>query len=145
MPSKPNAEKQFQNTIVELLGMFGYEGTHVFPLRDQYGVFRTPTTAPGWPDLVYLRPPRQLAIEVKLDGVTVPKHQRAWLTMFGGVPCCRAWVIRPSNPRWETFVEWVRHPKEAPQMYGFEPVEDPSKVLAEHKRKKRAQRERGRQ
>ena len=138
MAQQVDAERQFQNTIVDTLGLFGYEGVHVFPLMDRYGTWRTPTTSPGWPDLVFLRDPRILAIEVKKDGVTVPPHQRAWLTLFGSIPCARAWVARPSDPPFDDLVAWIKRPADAPHRYGFEPVEDPVAVLAQHRRKKKA-------
>lgn len=124
MPSqRRQEEKAFQGTVVSALELYGYEGTHIFPLVDRSGNWRTPTTSPGWPDLVYLRPPRQLAIEVKLDGAPLPEHQRAWLSLFAGVPCCRAWVVRPSTPTWPTFCGWLRRPATAPNAYGFEPMD----------------------
>jgi hypothetical protein len=131
-------EKAFQDTIVDTLQLFGYAGCHVYPLMDRHGVYRTPTTAPGWPDLVYLRQPRLLAIEVKVDGPSVPKLQRAWLTLFSLIPCARAWVIRPSRPEhYDTVVEWIRRPAVAPQQFGFTPVEDPFAVIAAHRPRKR--------
>jgi hypothetical protein len=136
--SRASEEKAFQTTIVKTLVLFGYVGTHIYPLRTLHGDVRTPSTSPGWPDLFYVRPPRQLAIEVKLDGVTVPIHQRAWLTLFAEIPCCRAWVIRPSKPRWDEFVEWIRRPKEAPQSFGFEPVENAAEVIKGYHKAKAA-------
>lgn len=140
MAAATNAEKAFQTTLVQTLELFGYEGVHVFPLMDRRGVWRTPTTSPGWPDLVFVRPPRLLAIEVKVEGVTVPPHQRAWLTLFSQVPCARAWVVRPNDPNWADLQRWIRRPADAPNEYGFKPVDDPIQVLAEHRRKKRTRR-----
>jgi hypothetical protein len=131
-------EKAFQRTIEETLRLFGYAGCHSFPIMDRHGVVRTPYTAPGWPDLVYLRTPRLLAIEVKVDGVSVPKLQRAWLTLFASIPCNRAWVVKPSTPPWDELVEWIRRPAQAPSQFGFKPVdEDPIAVIAAHRPRKR--------
>ena len=140
MPKAGSVEKEYQRTVVETLDLFGYHGIHVFPLMDRHGVWRTPTTEPGFPDLVYLREPRGLAIEVKTDGPSVPVHQRAWLTLFSALPCFRAWVVRPSDPPWDTLVDWIRRPAEAPHQYGFKPVENAHVALDEYKQKKRRRR-----
>lgn len=129
------AEREFQRTLVETLELFGYVGTHIFPLMDRHGVMRTPTTSPGWPDLLYVRTPRVLAIEVKRDGVSVPERQRAWLTLFASIPCVRAWVVRPSDPSWDVIVEWIRHPVDAPRAYGFKLVENPPSILGRRRRR----------
>lgn len=135
-------EKAYQRTIVETLELFGYVGMHAFPIMDRHGVMRTPYTAPGWPDLVYLREPRLLAIEVKVDGPSVPELQRAWLTIFASVPCARAWVARPSKPDWDTLLSWIRRPAEAPNLFGFKPLDNPAAVIAAHHKNKRRRRAR---
>lgn len=122
-------ERAWQTTIVETLELFGYAVSHTFPLRTKDG-WRTPTISPGWPDLIAVRAPRLLAIECKTDVApkAIPLAQRAWLSAFASVPCARAWVLRPRDD-WPTIVEWVRHPKDAPRIYGFDPVDDPVVTL----------------
>jgi hypothetical protein len=135
MPRPPSVEKEYQRTIVETLELFGYVGIHVFPLRDSHGVMRTPATSPGWPDLVYLREPRILAIEVKTDKGKTDPRQAAWLSLWTRVPCARAWLVRPSDPPWNDLLAWIRRPAEAPMLYGFTPIADPVAVLQRRRKK----------
>lgn len=114
----PTPEREFQRTLVGVLELFGYEVNHTYPLRTQHG-WRTGTTAIGWPDLTALRPPRQLAIEVKGEHTPLEEPQRAWLSLHALIPCNRAWVIRPNDPPWPDVQAWIRRPKLAPQSYGF--------------------------
>jgi hypothetical protein len=131
-PGSP--EKEFQRTIVETLELFGYVGTHLFPLRDIHGQMRTPSTASGWPDLVYLRPPRVLAIEVKGDTGKADPKQIAWLSLWANIPCARAWLVRPSDPPWNDLLGWIRRPAQAPMLYGFTPIADPAPAIKRRKR-----------
>jgi hypothetical protein len=129
--TKPNPvpEREFQKTLVSVLEVFGYEVNHTFPLRTQHG-WRTGTTAVGWPDLLAIRVPRMLAIEVKGAHTPLEEAQRAWLSMLSEIPCVRAWVIRPTDPDWADVQAWIRYPKDAPRTYGFEPLDEPRKTLA---------------
>lgn len=118
-------ERAWQATLVELLEAFGYAVEHTYPLMTRpkgsdRPVWRTGSTLKGKPDLIALRPPRLLAIECKTDVGRLDPAQRAVLSLYAGVPCARAWVLRPRDP-WPDIVEWVRRPKLAPAVFGFEP------------------------
>jgi hypothetical protein len=113
-------ERDWQATLVAALEAFGYVVEHTYPLRTQHG-WRTGSTLKGKPDLIALRPPRLLAIEVKTDVGRLDPEQRAVLSLYALVPSCRAWVLRPRDD-WDTIVAWLRRPKLAPQAYGFDPL-----------------------
>lgn len=115
------AEKEWQTTLVAALEVFGYVVEHTYPLQTKHG-WRTGSTLSGKPDLIALRPPRILAIEVKTDKGRLAPDQRAVLTLYSEVPNARAWVLRPHDS-WPDIQSWMRTPKDAPRIYGFEPME----------------------
>ena len=80
-----------------------------------------------------------LAIELKADRGVLEEPQRAVLSLHALVPCHRAWVIRPDAPRWDDFVAWITKPKDAPQVFGFEPMDArlARRVIAGARRRKR--------
>lgn len=130
----PGPERELQNTLVELLEMFGYVTEHSYPLltRPRGGppVWRTGSTLKGKPDLIALRPPRLLAIEVKSESGRLEPEQRAVLSLYAAIPSARAWVVSPRDPEWDDVVAWVRRPKLAPVAHGFE-VMGPAEARAE--------------
>jgi Holliday junction resolvase len=87
MPALAITEKQFQAELVELLERFGWRTYHTFDSR---------RSAAGFPDLIAVKGPRLLAIEVKSEAGVVSLDQRAWLTAFAAVPGVIALVIRPA-------------------------------------------------
>lgn len=126
MPRRPRPggamnERNYQDTVVELLHVFGYAVDHTYPLQTKHGFYRTPSTMKGKPDLTALRPPRVLAIEIKTDRGRATTEQVACLTVWSEIPCARAWLLRPRDD-WDTLVGWVRSPKHAPRVYGFDPI-----------------------
>lgn len=138
-------EKDFQGTLVSTLEMFGYVAEHTYPLRTQHG-WRTGSTLKGKPDLIAVRPPRLLAIEVKGENTALEEPQRAVLSLYAAIPCARAWVIRPHDPPWALVQRWIQRPNPpegagdpAPRTYGFEPmdVEDARAFLLRRSPKRR--------
>lgn len=94
---------------------------HVRSSRGRGGKWATTTSTMGWPDLVAVRGPHLVAIELKTDAGVATDDQLLWLRRFSRVVGGRAWLVRPSDPTWETFVTWLRHPVEAPRLYGVTP------------------------
>jgi hypothetical protein len=122
-PAIDARESEFQTTLTETLELLGYQTCHVYPLMTKHG-WRSGTTAKGWPDVIAVRPPRMLAIEVKGSGrYNFPDEQRAWLSLFSLIPSCRAWLVNPRDPAWDTLYGWMRRPKLAPAVYGFDPMD----------------------
>jgi hypothetical protein len=124
------AEKAYQDTLVGLLEMFGYVTEHSYPLMTKQGFWRTGSTLKGKPDLIAVRPPRLLAIEVKVPPNRIEPEQRCVLSLYAAIPCARAWLVTPTDPPWADLQQWVRHPRAAPVAYGFE-VMDPVEARAE--------------
>lgn len=111
---------------MEALEWFGWTVNHVRAAQTQKGRWVTPTTAVGWPDLLGLREDAPLlVIENKRVGEYPDPHQRLWLELFHCRPGALVWVSRPSDP-WDDLLRWLRHPDEAPTVWGWEPagVED---------------------
>ena len=129
-PSK--AERAYQATVIDALRLRGCIVKHDYPLMTRGGEWRTGSTLPGWPDLFAFHPKRwNLLIEIKVPPNRLEPEQRAVLSRAAEIPCNRAWCIRPDDPDWATLMEWVRSPKDAPAVYGFEPHPDPVRLLAE--------------
>lgn len=123
-----SSERDFQRRVERLLVLYGYVFSHTHALRTTDG-WRTPGT-PGWPDLVALRPPRIIAIECKQPREKPTPKQRAWLTLFSQIPCARTWLLRPTDDI--AMVEnWLRRPKLAPDIYGFDIVEQPLALIGQ--------------
>lgn len=117
--SAPILERDWQATLVQLLERLGWSVNHTRPGRGKKGVWTTPTTAKGWPDLVALRGPWLLAIEVKGPTTVVTPEQIVWLARFAELGCGRAWLLRPDAPIDEV-AKWMAHPAQAPASFGFE-------------------------
>jgi hypothetical protein len=111
-------EKVFQQGFVALLEAHRYVVDHTYPLRTRDG-WRTGSTLKGKPDLLALRPPWLLAIELKAEGGTLAEVQRAVLSVFAGLPMARAWVLRETAPT-RMLQTWIAEPEAAPAVHGFE-------------------------
>jgi hypothetical protein len=134
------AERAYQNTVDEALRMFGCVTKHDYPLLTRHMTWRTGTTLPGWPDLFAFHPRRWLLfVEVKVPPNGLEDEQLACLSLAAAVPCARVWVVTPDDPPWPVLQGWMREPKSAPAVHGFEPHPDPRRLLAEAERR-RAQR-----
>jgi hypothetical protein len=136
------SEREFQDTLVGVLELFGYVVEHTYPLltRPKSGqpVWRTGSTLKGKPDLIAVRPPRLLAIEVKTEVGRPSPEQVAVLSMYSEVPCARAWLVTPDDPPWADVQAWIRQPQPAPRTHGFEPMgrEEYLRVIDASRRRK---------
>ena len=110
-------EREFQQTIVELLDATGYASCHSYPLRTRHG-WRTGTTAVGWPDLVALRGPAIIAIEVKSDTGRPKPEQIEWLDRFAALDSGHGWLIAP-DVDFQRLARWLQHPRLAPITFGY--------------------------
>lgn len=117
-------ERVWQDNVEALLRKHGYVVDHSYQLLTRDGIWRTGSTWIGKPDLVALRPPRVLAIEVKAKGRkgTAGPRQLASLSWWSMVPCARAWLLLPDSVPYDTLVDWIRRPAQAPATFGFEPM-----------------------
>lgn len=96
------SEATLQDRVVDRAKRRGWKVAHAgrgIAAFDAQGnpVFVTPM-AKGWPDLVLLRPPRILVIELKREDNDVTPEQLEWLQLFNGcnIP---AIIVKPSDLR----------------------------------------------
>jgi hypothetical protein len=80
-------EAQFQSQVLHLARLYGWLPYHTYDSRRSH---------PGWPDLVLLRPPRLLFIELKAERGRLRPEQRRWL---GDLAACghEVAVFRPDD------------------------------------------------
>lgn len=82
----PN-EKEWQATVVEVARLHGWATMHQLDSRG---------TEAGWPDLVLLRPPELLIVELKSERGKVTQAQERWLADLSACGVETS-VWRPSN------------------------------------------------
>lgn len=92
------SEKAYQKQITDLATMYGWRWVHFGDSRNtnKHGQQFGDKNAAGFPDLLCIRPPEMVVIEVKRElGKTKP-NQDEWLADFAasGID---AYVSRPSN------------------------------------------------
>lgn len=130
LPGLHVREDEYQVTLVGALEAARWAVNHTRRAREkrkgrhgQRGedVWLTPTSSPGWPDLVALRGPWLLACEVKQDTNYPTPEQRGWLERFLLVPGALVWVARPRDP-WDRVSHWIQHPEDAPRVWGWQPA-----------------------
>ena len=86
------SEKDFQGQVVKAAEALGWLSFHAYDSR---------RSAQGWPDLVLVRPPRLLFVELKSDKGKLTPDQVVWMealarveTAGGGIEC---YVWRPAD------------------------------------------------
>jgi hypothetical protein len=70
-PTKPLTEAQWQNVVVHYAKIFSWR---IYHTHISFG------SAKGFPDLVLVRPPRLIFVELKSDKGKVKPEQLDWLT-----------------------------------------------------------------
>ncbi len=81
-------EAQWQRVIVDAAHALQWMVYHTYDSR---------RSNPGWPDLVLVKPPRLLAIEVKAEKGRVRPEQIIWLAALDQIPGVTAMLARPSD------------------------------------------------
>ncbi|MCA9878434.1 MAG: VRR-NUC domain-containing protein [Thermomicrobiales bacterium] len=81
-------ERDLQAMIVEAAGYLGWRVFHDYDSRH---------SAPGFPDLILLRPPALLALELKTERGKVRPGQLEWLADLDRVPGVTARLVRPGD------------------------------------------------
>lgn len=74
--------------IVDLARTFGWAAYHPY---------LSVRSAPGWPDLALVRPPRLVLAELKSERGKVSVHQQHWLDLLGACDGVEVYVWRPSD------------------------------------------------
>ena len=132
MTRRPTPEKSHQAQLQGWLHDEGYVVDHSYALPTTDGNWRTGSTWVGKPDLIAVRPPRVVVIEVKAKGGKASPQQVASLSLWSLVPCARAWLLPPGAAPDEQVREWIARPAAAPAAFGFTPMshEEALTVLA---------------
>ena len=89
-------EAQYQATITEAAQLLGWWTYHTHDSR---------RSEPGFPDLVLVRPPDVVFLEVKRENGRLTRAQADVLAMLDNCPGVKAAVVRPSD--WQQVVEWL--------------------------------------
>ena len=94
----PITEKEFQAQIVKLAKIIGFEVYHTWNSRH---------SAKGFPDLVLVRPPQLLFLEVKTEKGKLTVEQARWIAAL--MACDQeVYLVRPSNwPQIEAILKGV--------------------------------------
>jgi hypothetical protein len=93
---KPLSERQFQRQVEDALRLFGWRFYHTW---------NSFNSARGFPDVIAVRPPRAVALELKSAKGKVTPDQQAWVTAMAesGI---EAGIWRPED--WDEFAELLR-------------------------------------
>ena len=83
------AESDFQDDIVEKATWLGFRVFHVYDSRKSIGE--------GFPDLVMVKPPRLLFVELKRETGTVSPKQLEWLGALMMCPQVEVHVWKPRD------------------------------------------------
>lgn len=91
-------EATFQRDVVALARAQGWLVHHTHRAQVRRGKVVTPA-AKGFPDLLLLRPPQLVVLELKAKGrtSTTTDTQQEWLLAFRGVPHVHAYVVEPED------------------------------------------------
>jgi hypothetical protein len=81
------SEAALQEAVIACATLLGWEHFHAYDMR------RSDT---GWPDLLLLKPPRMLVLELKTERGKVSPEQEGWLALWAACGAMTA-VIRPSD------------------------------------------------
>lgn len=91
-------ERELQDAVVRCAQALGYLVHHARPGMDRRGRWKTAIQGhPGFPDLVLVRPPRVLVVELKSERGVVSPWQEQWLAALAACPGVECYVWRPGN------------------------------------------------
>jgi hypothetical protein len=89
-------EADWKSRVLDAAKLFGWRYAHFRPARTAQGWRTAFEGHAGFPDLVLLRPPRLLLVELKRDGKQPTDEQAEWLQQFSRVPGVEAYCWRPA-------------------------------------------------
>ncbi len=81
-------EKDLREQIRDLCKVLGYKF---------YFSWTSIHSPRGMPDLILVKPPRILFVELKTDKGQVSEYQKEWLDILNECPGCEVYVVRPSD------------------------------------------------
>ena len=92
------SEKAWLQQVVELARKTGWLVHHSRSSLMRSGRWATALQgAPGLPDLILVRAPRCLFVELKTQTGKVSDHQQQWLTELMGCPGVEMYILRPGD------------------------------------------------
>ena len=91
-------EAELQTEVLKLGKLYGWLTAHFRPAWTSKG-YRTPVQGDGkgFPDLVLVRPPRLIFVELKSMRGSLDKDQRRWYGHFKGCPGAETYLWKPSD------------------------------------------------
>lgn len=91
-------ERELQSRVIEVARLYGWRVAHFHDSRRQVkpGVFVGDKDAAGFPDLVLVRPPRIVIVELKREMGKVSDQQAEWLEDLAACGV-EVHVVRPSG------------------------------------------------
>jgi hypothetical protein len=90
------SEKAFMDTILQAAEIYGWFAYHTYDSR---------RSTAGFPDLVLIKPPHVLFLEVKRENGRLTVAQADVLALLWDCDDVKAAMVRPSD--WEQIVEWL--------------------------------------
>ena len=93
------SERELQSAVIEMAKLLGWRIMHQRPGRTLEGWRTAIEGHPGWPDLVLLRPPRLLFVELKSKRGRIDFEQGTWLNALETIAGVETYLWRPAN--WE--------------------------------------------
>lgn len=89
------SEAEFQRWVIDTAKRRDWDYSHTYRAKMEDGQWRT-TCAKGWPDLVLVRGPRIVFMELKSVSGTTDPDQEKWLDRLALVTCAEVWVLDPT-------------------------------------------------
>lgn len=90
-------EKDFQASVLELARLRGWRRHAERPARSEKGWSTAIQGDPGWPDLVLVRPPRLVIVELKTATGRLAPEQEHWLMLLRQCPGVEIYLWRPGD------------------------------------------------
>lgn len=96
MPEVKITERDFLAQVIDLAHVYHWRVAHFRPSRTKYGwTTAVQADGAGFPDLVLVRPPRCLFVEVKTETGQPSDKQYEWLRELSGCPGISVCIWRP--------------------------------------------------
>lgn len=93
------SEKELTRLVIQLARLLKWRSAHFRPAMLRSGKWVTPVQGDGkgFPDLVLVRPPRLLFVELKVGKNRMTPEQVAWMTDLAELPGVECYVWRPDD------------------------------------------------
>jgi hypothetical protein len=92
-------EKAFMAAVIDYATLRGWRHFHAHEMR---------RSDAGWPDLVLLRPPRIIFVELKVGRNRLTPAQREWLVALDAVPGVESYIWYCTEDTWREIERRLR-------------------------------------